>query len=128
MKTPLVPFAAAFALLAGVAQAHHSGAAFDPTKPVTLSGKVTKVEWLNPHARFYIDVKGADGATVNWNIELPSPNTLMRKGWRRDSLKTGDQITVLAAPARDHQDIAVAEMVTDAVGRSLFVTAADATR
>src|SRR2546426_612516 len=66
--------------------AHHSGAAvFDSTKKIELKGVVTKVEWTNPHAHFFIDVKDSDGKVVNWNMELASPNILVRNGWTRNS-------------------------------------------
>src|SRR5207248_93651 len=82
--------------------AHHSFAAeYDANKPVELKGVVTKVEWTNPHARFYIDVKDANGKTTNWNLELASPNVLLRNGWTRHSLKEGDQITVQDMQAKE---------------------------
>src|SRR5437667_2083476 len=72
--------------------AHHSFAAeYDANNPVTLKGTVTKIEWTNPHARFYLDVKGADGALTNWNMELASPNALQRNGWTRRALNVGDE-------------------------------------
>src|SRR5262245_45214799 len=75
--------------------AHHSFAAeYDADKPVELKGVVTRVEWMNPHARFYIDVKTDNGQVTNWNLELASPNVLVRQGWSRTSLKIGDQVTV----------------------------------
>ena len=68
--------------------AHHSFAAeYDASKPVELKGVVTKMEWTNPHARFYIDVKDASGNVTNWNFELASPNVLSRNGWTRHSKK-----------------------------------------
>src|SRR5512145_290800 len=93
--------------------AHHSFAAqYDANKPVTLKGKVTKVEWTNPHARFYIDVKDADGAVVNWNLELASPNYLKRAGWSSTSLKEGDEVTVEGSMARSGANMANARLVT----------------
>src|SRR5256885_8868050 len=81
--------------------AHHSFAAeYDANKPVTLTGAVTKVEWMNPHARFYIDVKDASGQMANWELELGSPNGLMRSGWTRNSLKIGDMVTVTGSLAK----------------------------
>ena len=73
--------------------AHHSFAAeYDSNKPVMLTGTVTKVEWMNPHARFYIDVTDASGKCVNWELEMGSPNVLQRQGWNRNSMKAGDQV------------------------------------
>ncbi len=74
--------------------AHHSTrAAFDDSKLVAMQGTVTEVRWLNPHGRFFMDVIGADGSIVNWEIELPSPNGLIRQGWKRSDLKAGDHVT-----------------------------------
>jgi hypothetical protein len=113
-------------LLCGLAVApasgHHSFAAeFDATKPLKLSGAVTKVEWTNPHAWFYIDVKGDDGKITNWGFELGSPNGLMRAGWTRTSMKVGDIVTVEASRAKDGSNNANARAVTLAsTGQRLF--------
>ena|SRR6478609_6272982 len=103
------------------AAAHHSFAAqYDANKPLTLKGVVTKMEWMNPHSRFYVDVKDDAGNVVNWNIELASPNVLLRQGWTRDSLKTGDLVTVEGAHAKDGSNMANAQRVTLADGRRVF--------
>jgi hypothetical protein len=104
---------------------HHSFAAqYDSNKPVTLKGKVTKVEWTNPHARFYIDVKDAGGAVVNWNLELASPNYLKRAGWSSTSLKEGDEVTVEGSLARSGANMANAATVTFADGTKVFARSA----
>jgi hypothetical protein len=101
--------------------AHHSfGAEYDADKPVTLKGTVTKVEWANPHARFYIDVKDESGNVTNWNLELASPNGLMRQGWTRHSLNVGDVVTVTGSQAKDSSKMANARTVTLADGRKVF--------
>ena len=101
--------------------AHHSFAAeYDANKPVTLKGAVTKIEWTNPHARFYIDVKDENGGVTNWNFELASPNVLVRSGWTRTSLKLGDQVTVNGAMAKDGSKMANARTVVLADGRKVF--------
>ena len=101
--------------------AHHSfSAEYDSDKPVTLKGTVTKVEWTNPHARFYIDVKDQSGNVINWNLELASPNGLMRQGWTRHSLKVGDVVSVTGAMAKDGSNMANARTVTLADGRKVF--------
>jgi hypothetical protein len=110
---------------AAPAFAHHSFAAeYDAAKPVTLTGTVTKVEWTNPHARFYINVKNADGTTTNWNLELASPNYLKRAGWSSESLKQGDVVTVEGSLARSGVNMANARSVTLADGRKVFARAA----
>jgi Family of unknown function (DUF6152) len=102
---------------------HHSFAAeYDSTKPVSLTGTVTKVEWMNPHARFYVDVKDGDKVT-NWEFELGSPNGLMRQGWTRNSLKQGDEISVDGYLAKDGSKLANARQVKLADGRKVFAGA-----
>ncbi len=83
-------------------KAHHSFAAvFDVDTSVAVSGTVTKVEWMNPHAWIYIDVEDGDGESTNWAFELGSPNGLMRRGWTRKSIQVGDAISVAGYRARD---------------------------
>jgi hypothetical protein len=105
--------------------AHHSFTAeYDAAKPITLTGAVTKVEWMNPHARFYVDVKDETGKVTNWEFELGSPNALMRLGWTRNSLKSGDQVTVEGSLAKDGSKLANARKVTLADGRKVFAGSA----
>jgi hypothetical protein len=107
---------------------HHSFAAeYDRSKSVTLKGTVTKVEWMNPHARFYVDVKDDKGAVTNWEFELGSPNGLMRSGWTRNSLKQGDVITVAGSLAKDGSHLANASSVTTENGKRVLsgVSSAD---
>ena len=104
------------------ALAHHSFyAQFDADKPVKLTGAVTKVEWENPHAWFYIDVKEDGGRVANWGLELGSPNLLIRAGWVRSTLKVGDVVTVEASRAKNGTNIANAKVVILAsTGQKLF--------
>ncbi len=112
---------AAIALAAvSSAWAHHSQSEFDFKSVVEVEGSVTSLDWRSPHARLYVDVVDAQGKTVNWNFELPSPMTLMRRGWKRNSLKPGDHVKVKGARARRFPDIAYASVIRDASGKPLF--------
>jgi len=111
-------------LLAGLAVsagAHHTFIAqYDPDQPVSLTGIVTKVEWTNPHARFYLDVTDDVGEVTNWNLELASPNVLRRYGWTGKSLQPGDRVTVDGTLARDGSKMANALSITLPDGRKVF--------
>ncbi len=112
-------------LLAAPGMAHHSfSTQYDAQKPVTLEGVVTKVEWMNPHARFYLDVKDAGGNTTHWNLELASPNVLKRMGWSSRSLKVGDRVKVEGSMARDGTKMANARVVTLSDGHRVFARSA----
>ena len=101
--------------------AHHSFAAeYDSTKKITITGAVTKVEWMNPHARFYVDVKDDSGKVTSWNFELGAIPTLLKQGWKKDSLKAGDQVTVEGSRNKDGSNTANARTVTLPDGRKVF--------
>jgi Family of unknown function (DUF6152) len=101
--------------------AHHSFAAeYDADKPITLKGKVTKVELINPHSWIHIDVTGDDGKTENWACETAPPNGLYRQGWTRNSVKVGDEVVVDGSLAKNGSHTVNARTVKTADGRRLF--------
>jgi hypothetical protein len=116
--------AAIIAFAAPRAFAHHSFAAeYDGTKPITLKGKVTMFEWVNPHSWVYIDVTDDKGNTVNWACETAPPNMLYRQGWRKDSLKAGDEIVIDGFMAKDGTHTLNARTVQTPDGKRYFTGA-----
>ena len=112
----------AYSFLVTALLAHHSfGAEYDATKPVTLTGVITKIDWTNPHSYFFIDVKDAKGNVANWKLEGYPPSVLSRTGWRKDvTMKAGDTVTVFGWHARDGSNWAHSRQVTFADGKKLF--------
>jgi hypothetical protein len=122
MKTRL---ALALALVVSIsavqAHAHHSFAAeFDVNKPVRLVGKVTRIDWTNPHTYFFLDVTDANGKVTNWAIEGASPGALSRRSWDKNDLKVGDMVVVEGYRAKNGSNVANGRRVTLPDGRSLY--------
>ena len=123
IKTVLLSLTASALAAALPAHAHHSfPAQYDIAKPIALTGKVTKVEWTNPHIFIYIDVPDEQtGAVVNWALEMGGPNALLRLGWKRDSIEADDLITVEGSLARDGSRLANAtSIVMVATGQKML--------
>lgn len=109
--------------LAGAAPlaAHHAFAAeFDVNQPVKVKGTITKVEWVNPHAWLYVDVKGDDGKVVNWRFELGAPNAMIRLGWRKDSVPPGLEVAITGFRAKNGEAVANGRSIILPNGRELF--------
>src|SRR5262245_42033552 len=122
MHTTLVIVLAGIGLFvtAAPARAHHSFAAeYDASRTLTMTGTVTKVEWTNPHAHFFMDARETSGGVANWSVELAGPKALAQCGWRMDTLHVGDEVTVQGASAKDGSHHANARLVTLPGGRVL---------
>jgi|RhiMethySRZTD1v2_1073278.scaffolds.fasta_scaffold58786_4 uncharacterized protein DUF6152 len=122
MNRKVLALAAVLLLPSSAAVGAHHGfsSEYDEKKPVTLTGAVSKIEWTNPHARFYIDVKDASGKVTNWNFELASLNSLRRNGWTQFTLKVGDVVTASGYAALSGVPMANASSVRLADGTRLF--------
>ncbi len=132
MRTRLILAVASLAglLVSAVpAMAHHSFAAeYDASKPLKLTGTVTKIEWTNPHCFFYIDVKTESGKVENWALELGNPNALLRNGWTPKSVKIGDEVSVEGTRAKDGSLLGNARsMVLTSTGQRLFAGSSQTT-
>ena len=131
IRTASLCFAMSALGVAVPAYAHHSfPVQYDASKPITLTGKVTKVEWTNPHIFIYVDVPDeATGEVVNWALEMGGPNALLRLGWKRDSIKADDLITVEGSRARDGSHLANAtSIVMAATGERMLTGSSSGTR
>ena len=120
MRTMFVMLVAGFGLcyLTAPVGAHHSiGGEYDQSKVVEGTGVVSKVEWTNPHMRVYVDVTDAQGVATTWNLELGSPNSILRRGWTRNDLKVGDKISFKGFGGRAVLTRSVADAITLADGR-----------
>lgn len=108
-------------LAAAPLAAHHAFAAeFDVNQPVKVHGKITKLEWVNPHAWLYVDVKDADGKVVNWHFELGPPNALFRLGWKKDSVAPGTEVDITGFRAKNGENVANGRAITLPDGREMF--------
>ena len=127
MTAKFLVLVAGLALVASLpVRAHHSfSTEYDGSKTFSVKGKVSKVEWTNPHVRFYVDVTDASGKVMTWNMELASPSALARNGWTSRTLKVGDEVSVQGYAAKVAPDRGNARAVITADGRSLFGGAAD---
>jgi hypothetical protein len=124
MRTWISMVAAGAALFFALipAWAHHAfEAEFDKGKPVRLTGKVTEMEWINPHSWIHIDVTNPDGTVTNWMVECGSPNIMLRRGFTKHSLETGTEITVQGYQAKNGTFRANGSSVTFKDGKKLFV-------
>jgi hypothetical protein len=122
LQSRLFLAAASLALLNALpVQAHHSfSAEFDGTKPVRLTGHITRIEWTNPHSYFYLDVKDSKGNVSNWACESGNPGALARRGWKKGDIKLGDPLVVDGFLAKDGSRLIDARRVTLADGRTVY--------
>lgn len=121
MPTKLAIVLVLLSLAAAPLAAHHAFAAeFDVNQPVKVKGTITKIEWVNPHAWLYVDVKGDDGKVTNWHFELGPPNALVRLGWRKDSIPVGSAVEITGFRAKSGEAVGNGRSIILPDGRELF--------
>jgi hypothetical protein len=121
MRTTSCILFCALVLAAMPASAHHAFAAeFDSDRPVKVRGTITKIEWVNPHAWLYVDVKSPDGKVVNWHFELGPPNALFRLGWKKDTIPVGTEVEITGFRAKSMEAVANGRSIILPDGRELF--------
>ena len=121
MRTTFYLVSCALVLAAMPASAHHAFAAeFDSDRPVKVRGTITKIEWVNPHAWLYVDVKSPDGKVVNWHFELGPPNALFRLGWKKDAIPVGTEVEITGFRAKSMEAVANGRSIILPDGRELF--------
>lgn len=127
MKKPILTASALLLMFfSKLAYVHHSGALFDNSKQVTITGTVSEFIWENPHSSFKVSTSGADGKLAVWAVEMGGPNNLVREGWKRTSIKEGDKVTVTVHPLRDGGYGGLYMGIVLADGKTLGITGADA--
>ena len=123
LKRALIGIFGALALVWSTtsAEAHHAFAAeYDIDQPITITGKVSKIEWINPHGWVYVDVVGADGKVVNWAVEFGAPNALLRRGARKEDFPIGGEVTVQGYRAKNGKEVMAGSTVKLPDGRDFF--------
>ena len=121
MRTTFCLVVCTLLLAAMPAVAHHAFAAeFDSDRPVKVRGTITKIEWVNPHAWLYVDVKSPDGKVVNWHFELGPPNALFRLGWKKDVIPVGTEVEITGFRAKSMEAVANGRSIILPDGRELF--------
>jgi hypothetical protein len=121
-KPVLFAVLAAALAIAAPLFAHHGGVAYDMGRKITLKGTITNFEWTNPHSQVHLDVTDDKGNVAHWNFETQPPTILVHAGWHRDSLKPGDQVTLVATPAKNGSTIGLLSKVVLADGQELTPT------
>ncbi len=112
----------ALLVFSNIVSAHHGTAQYDSANKLTLKGTIAQFEWRNPHTQIHLDVKDDKGTVVHWNFEAQPPNILTRAGWTKDILKPGDQVTIIATPAKSGAPVGIIQMVVLASGEQLTMT------
>ena len=126
MRATLAVWLSGCLLAALPALAHHSFAAeYDQKQPVSFTGMVTKLDWMNPHVYFYVEAKDKDGAVSHWACEAGNPNALARRGWKKNSLQAGDRVSVEGYRAKDGSFTMNARSITLADGKKVFAASSD---